>query len=70
MIVSDVGKLLKENTWTPAAFSKDFGEKKVDLINCLNGKIVPNQFFKKFWDGFETASSKYWFIKKNYMKYR
>merc|ERR1712106_932398 len=53
IIVSGVGQKLSQDVWKPSAFSKDFGEIKNDLINCLTGNIVPNQPMKKFWDGFD-----------------
>ena len=53
IIVSGVGQKLHQDVWKPSAFSKDFGEIKNDLINCLTGNIVPNQPMKKFWDGFD-----------------
>jgi len=40
--------------WQPTAFIADFGDDKNDLVNCLNGKIVPNQPMRKFWEGFEV----------------
>lgn len=53
VICSDVHKRLNKNLWTPEAFSREFGEDKSDLINCMSGNIVPNQQMKKFWDGFD-----------------
>ncbi|XP_047477004.1 lysine-specific demethylase 3A-like isoform X4 [Penaeus chinensis] len=54
VIISGVGQKLSSELWKPAAFSKDFGDIKNDLINCLTGNIVPNQPMKKFWEGFEN----------------
>lgn len=53
VICSEVQKRLNMNLWTPDGFSRDFGEDKSDLINCMSGNIVPNQPMKKFWDGFD-----------------
>lgn len=53
VICSDVHKRLNMNLWTPDAFSRDYGEDKSDLINCMSGNIVPNQQIKKFWEGFD-----------------
>lgn len=58
VIVSDAGRHLKQELWRPYSFSRDFGEVKNDLINCLTGNIVPNQTMKKFWDGFENYSKR------------
>ncbi|XP_069164923.1 lysine-specific demethylase 3A [Procambarus clarkii] len=54
VLISGVGQKLNPELWTPQSFSKDFGDIKNDLINCLTGNIVPNQPMKKFWDGFEN----------------
>ncbi|KAK7074250.1 Lysine-specific demethylase 3B [Halocaridina rubra] len=54
VIVSGVGQKLNTELWKPQSFTKDFGDVKNDLINCLTGNIVPNQPMKKFWDGFEV----------------
>lgn len=53
VIICGIGKLLKSDLWKPESFSRDFGEVKNNLINCLTDKLVPNQPMKKFWDGFE-----------------
>lgn len=53
VICSEVSKRLNMSLWTPESFSRDFGEDKADLINCMSGNIVPNQQMKKFWDGFD-----------------
>lgn len=58
VIVSDVLKNLDKDLWRPEAFSRDFGEDKNDLINCLNGNIVPNQPMKRFWDGFDNVNKR------------
>lgn len=53
VIVSGSGQTLNADLWKPQSFSRDFGEVKNNLINCLTENIVPNQPMKKFWDGFE-----------------
>lgn len=51
VLVSDVTKKLKRELWTPESFSADFGEKKHDVVNCINGDVISIPM-KKFWDGF------------------
>lgn len=58
VIVSDVAKNLDSNLWHPDSFIRDFGEEKNDLINCMTGKLVPNQPMSKFWEGFEHFSKR------------
>lgn len=58
VLVSDVAKRLTPDLWLPESFSRDFGEEKNDLVNCLNGKLVPNQQMRKFWDGFEYINKR------------
>lgn len=54
VIVSNVAGMLDQNMWSPESFSKDFGHKTSNFINCMTGKVVPNQRLKKFWDGFDS----------------
>ncbi|KAK6639119.1 hypothetical protein RUM43_007389 [Polyplax serrata] len=56
VIVRDVSKNLDMSLWHPDSFADDFGDDKNDLINCMTGKIVPNQPMRKFWEGFEHFS--------------
>lgn len=58
VLVSDVTKNLNMDLWYPHGFSRDFGDIKVDLVNCRLGTIIPNQPLYKFWDGFDRFSSK------------
>uniref|UniRef100_A0A0C9R3V8 [histone H3]-dimethyl-L-lysine(9) demethylase n=1 Tax=Fopius arisanus TaxID=64838 RepID=A0A0C9R3V8_9HYME len=58
VIVSDVSKSLDMDLWHPDAFARDFGDEKNDLVNCMNGNLVPNQPMKKFWEGFENFSKR------------
>ncbi|CAG2171013.1 unnamed protein product [Oppiella nova] len=54
VLVKDNHKNLNGQLWHPDSFSKDFGDIKNDLVNCLNGDILPKQPMRKFWDGFES----------------
>jgi len=56
--VSNVGKKLNRDLWTPEAFNKDCGDKKNDLVNCMTGKTVPSQLLSSFWEGFEDVSKR------------
>ncbi|XP_059612065.1 probable JmjC domain-containing histone demethylation protein 2C isoform X2 [Phlebotomus argentipes] len=58
VLVSDVAKRLTPDLWLPESFSRDFGDEKNDLVNCLNGKLVANQQMRKFWDGFEYINKR------------
>ena len=58
VIVSGVNHAMDKNLWHPDSFSKDFGDIKNDLVNCLTGNMVPNQPMKKFWDGFERLTKR------------
>lgn len=58
VLVSEVATCLNMDLWKPEAFSKEFGEGKNDLINCLTGNLVPNQPMKRFWDGFDYVNKR------------
>ncbi|XP_050348552.1 lysine-specific demethylase 3B-like isoform X2 [Nymphalis io] len=58
VLVSDVSSLLVKDLWTPESFSRDFGDTRVDLVNCASGLVVPNQPARKFWDGFDLAAKR------------
>ncbi|XP_018331475.1 probable JmjC domain-containing histone demethylation protein 2C [Agrilus planipennis] len=58
VIVSDVTRSLNKDLWNPEAFARDFGDEKNDLVNCMNGNLVPNQPMRKFWEGFEHYSKR------------
>ena len=51
---------MKDEIWTPDFFIKNFGEEKIDLINCLTGKTVSDEEkpMQKFMDGFKTGCVK------------
>ncbi|KAI8421607.1 hypothetical protein MSG28_009618, partial [Choristoneura fumiferana] len=58
VLVSDMSTLLDKDLWSPESFSRDFGDTRVDLVNCASGLVVPNQPSRKFWDGFELAGKR------------
>lgn len=58
VMASNVADKLNPELWTPESFSRDFGETRTDLVNCMTGKRVPNQLLKKFWDGFNVTSKR------------
>lgn len=58
VIVNNVHKYLDKNLWHPDSFSRDFGDQKSDLVNCMTGNTVPKQPLYKFWDGFEHTSKR------------
>ncbi|EDV93576.1 lysine-specific demethylase 3A [Drosophila grimshawi] len=53
VMISEVARSLNLDLWHPQAFCSDFGDKPNDLINCLNGNLVPNQPMRHFWEGFQ-----------------
>ena len=57
MLVSGIHKRLKGNLWQPDAFSKEFGDQDVDLVNCRNCSIISDVKVRDFWDGFQVISS-------------
>lgn len=52
VLVSNVGDKLDKSLWSPESFSRDFGDYKNDLVNCITGEVLSNQQMRKFWDGF------------------
>lgn len=58
MLVSGVQKKLKSELWKPEAFSLEFGDQDVDLVNCRNCAIISDVKVRDFWDGFEVLESK------------
>lgn len=58
VLVSGVHKKLKPELWKPDAFSQEFGDQDVDLVNCRNCAIISDVKVRDFWDGFEVISSK------------
>lgn len=59
VLVSGIDKRLKNHLWQPDAFSKEFGDQDVDLVNCRNCAIISDVKVRDFWDGFQVISSKY-----------
>uniref|UniRef100_A0A1B0A3K3 [histone H3]-dimethyl-L-lysine(9) demethylase n=1 Tax=Glossina pallidipes TaxID=7398 RepID=A0A1B0A3K3_GLOPL len=58
VMISEVAKSLDLDLWRPEAFLRDFGDKPNDLINCLNGNLVPNQPMRHFWEGFQCMKKR------------
>lgn len=58
MLVSGIHKKLKGSLWMPDAFSEEFGDQDVDLVNCRNCAIISDVKVRDFWDGFQVISSK------------
>nr|XP_014091107.1 lysine-specific demethylase 3A-A [Bactrocera oleae]XP_014091108.1 lysine-specific demethylase 3A-A [Bactrocera oleae]XP_014091109.1 lysine-specific demethylase 3A-A [Bactrocera oleae]XP_014091110.1 lysine-specific demethylase 3A-A [Bactrocera oleae] len=58
VMISEVARSLNLDLWRPEAFCKDFGDKPNDLINCLNGNLVPNQPMRYFWEGFQCIKKR------------
>lgn len=58
VLVSGIHKRLKGNLWRPEAFSEEFGDQDVDLVNCRNCAIISDVKVRDFWDGFQVISSK------------
>lgn len=57
-MVSGVSKKLKKRLWTPKSFSRDFGQLKNDLVDCVTGQTVEDELMKVFWDGFVDESKR------------
>lgn len=58
VLVSGIHKKLKPCLWMPDAFSEEFGEQDVDLVNCRNCATISDVKVRDFWDGFQVISSK------------
>ncbi|NXC60338.1 KDM3B demethylase, partial [Aleadryas rufinucha] len=58
VLVSGVHKKLKSELWKPEAFSLEFGDQDVDLVNCRNCAIISDVKVRDFWDGFEIISKR------------
>jgi lysine-specific demethylase 3 len=48
---------MKMDLWLPSTFSRDFGNQRHDLVNCITGRILPQQPMSTFWEGFDNSSS-------------
>ncbi|XP_042348757.1 lysine-specific demethylase 3B isoform X2 [Plectropomus leopardus] len=58
VLVSGIHKRLKGDLWRPDAFSREFGDQDVDLVNCRNCAIISDVKVRDFWDGFEVISKR------------
>uniref|UniRef100_A0A7N8X564 Lysine-specific demethylase n=1 Tax=Mastacembelus armatus TaxID=205130 RepID=A0A7N8X564_9TELE len=58
VLVSGIHKNLKANLWQPRAFSDEFGDQDVDLVNCRNCAIISDVKVREFWDGFQVISKR------------
>ncbi|KAM9311635.1 lysine-specific demethylase 3B [Gastrophryne carolinensis] len=58
VLVSGVQKKLKSELWKPDAFSLEFGDQDVDLVNCRNCAIISDVKVRDFWDGFEVIEKR------------
>ncbi|XP_029113244.1 lysine-specific demethylase 3B isoform X2 [Scleropages formosus] len=58
VLVSGVHKKLNNCLWRPEAFSKEFGDQDVDLVNCRNCAIISDVKVRDFWDGFQVISKR------------
>ncbi|XP_075065327.1 lysine-specific demethylase 3B isoform X2 [Mixophyes fleayi] len=58
VLVSGVQKKLKSELWKPEAFSIEFGDQDVDLVNCRNCAIIYDVKVRDFWDGFEVIEKR------------
>ncbi|KAG8439479.1 hypothetical protein GDO86_005621 [Hymenochirus boettgeri] len=58
VLVSGVQKKLKTELWKPDAFSLEFGDQDVDLVNCRNCAIISDVKVRDFWDGFEVIEKR------------
>lgn len=59
VLVSGIDKRLKSELWRPDAFSLEFGDQDVDLVNCRNCAIISDVKVRDFWDGFQVLNSEY-----------
>ncbi|XP_067852577.1 lysine-specific demethylase 3B isoform X2 [Heptranchias perlo] len=58
VLVSGVHKKLNAALWKPEAFSREFGDQEVDLVNCRNCAIISDVKVRDFWDGFEVIAKR------------
>ncbi|XP_046705356.1 lysine-specific demethylase 3B isoform X2 [Silurus meridionalis] len=58
VLVSGIHKKLKSYLWMPDAFSDEFGDQDVDLVNCRNCAIISDVKVRDFWDGFQVISKR------------
>ncbi|KAG5853437.1 hypothetical protein ANANG_G00073400 [Anguilla anguilla] len=58
VLVSGIHKKLNGGLWRPEAFSREFGDQDVDLVNCRNCAIISDVKVREFWDGFQVISKR------------
>ncbi|XP_030635590.1 lysine-specific demethylase 3B isoform X2 [Chanos chanos] len=58
VLVSGIHKKLNGSLWRPEAFSEEFGDQDVDLVNCRNCAIISDVKVRDFWDGFQVISKR------------
>ncbi|XP_041845764.1 lysine-specific demethylase 3B isoform X2 [Melanotaenia boesemani] len=58
VLVSGIHRRLKSELWRPDAFSEEFGDQDVDLVNCRNCAIISDVKVRDFWDGFQIISKR------------
>ncbi|XP_062331946.1 lysine-specific demethylase 3B isoform X2 [Osmerus eperlanus] len=58
VLVSSIHKRLNGGLWKPEAFSQEFGDQDVDLVNCRNCAIISDVKVRDFWDGFQIISKR------------
>lgn len=58
VMVSGIHKRLKSALWKPDAFSEEFGDQDVDLVNCRNCATISDVKVREFWDGFQVISKR------------
>ncbi|XDV36931.1 hypothetical protein PO909_006639 [Leuciscus waleckii] len=58
VLVSGIHRRLKGHLWKPEAFSLEFGDQDVDLVNCRNCAIISDVKVRDFWDGFQVISKR------------
>ncbi|KAM9375532.1 lysine-specific demethylase 3B isoform 2-T2 [Pholidichthys leucotaenia] len=58
VLVSGIHKRLKTELWRPEAFSEEFGDQDVDLVNCRNCATISDVKVRDFWDGFEVIAKR------------
>ena len=61
IVIKNVDKRMTSDLWSSEWFKKKFSGKddiKVDLINCENGRVIPNIEMSYFWSGFDNMGDK------------
>lgn len=58
IIIKNLHKNLNSSLWTPESFMEEFGDLKLNLINCRKNRVVPNVALRAFWQGFENLDAR------------